>query len=233
MNRYPRFLLLFFTGLILIILFYTVATFVTFDSKELIFQAKSSNLDNSKMSNPGGLLTSGPIKNIPVNLKNVSPICLQAIVSTEDRTFYQNIGVDLNGILRTGVSIILGNQSQGGSTISQQLVKAALQNYYSNNPIDKYNEAIYSIKINATYEKSKVLEMYVNNVYWGNLNYGIESASWDYFMKSSSDLTIQECALLAGLLQLPEVYNPYKNNEVVLKRQMIVLQALKRDGFVY
>lgn len=172
------------------------------------------------------------VKTTPIKIKNVPANCINGIVSVEDRFFWNNIGVDLNGVGRLAISIFTDDYSGGGSTITQQLIKVANERIYSRNPMDKLNEIVSAIKLNTAMSKGEILEMYLNNVFFGNLNYGIESASQDYFKKPVSELNLSQCSYLAGIPQWPGVLNPYGNNELAKQRQKVVLDAMVRDGYI-
>lgn len=171
-------------------------------------------------------LTDDYVKNKPVKLATIPINCQKATIAIEDRTFYANIGIDVNGIARTIISLVDSSIPSAGSTISQQLVKNSFQKVYDRDIVYKVYEMIYAIRLNTLLTKNEILEAYLNNIYYGNYNYGIASAALDYFGKDVQTLTLSECAYLAGLPQLPEVYNPQKNLVLGLARKDLVLQAM-------
>ena len=168
----------------------------------------------------------------PISLKNLPSYVSQATIAIEDKNFYRHSGVALiSGILRAVKENILNKKLQGGSTITQQLVKSALLSP-EKTVIRKVKEIILALWTEKIYTKDKILEMYLNQVPYGGSSYGIEEASKTYFGKSAKNLTIDEAALLAGLPQAPSIYSPYNNPEAALRRRNEVLQAMKDQGYI-
>lgn len=167
-----------------------------------------------------------------VDIKDISPHMLNAIVAIEDERFYEHRGIDPIGILRSiYVDIKTGKPAQGASTITQQYVR----NIYltSEKTIErKVKEAILAYRIEQIYSKRTILEKYLNTVYFGNGCYGVETASLTYFGKHAKDLTISEAAMLAGIVQRPSDYNPYTNLERVIQRRDIVLKKMFELGYI-
>ncbi|HEV2579668.1 MAG TPA: transglycosylase domain-containing protein [Ktedonobacteraceae bacterium] len=179
-----------------------------------------------------------------VNYTEISQNLVNATVAAEDRTFWSNSGIDVQGILRAAVTN-LQNQTvvEGGSTITQQLIK---QQLFANDPRTlqvKGEEAILAYGLTQQYPKWKIMEMYLNTVYYGDLNYGIEAAAQDYFniqpkctqktcRSAASQLDLAQASLLAGLPQLPTYYNPIENKAVALDRQKYVLQSMIDLGMI-
>lgn len=162
-------------------------------------------------------------KNIPKTLK-------EAIVSIEDRRFYKHHGVDPIRIAGAAISNLTGSSLglQGGSTLTQQLVKLSV---FSTAASDrtfkrKAQEAWLAIKVENRYSKSQILEFYINKVYMGNGVYGMQTAAEYYYNKSLDHLTLPEFALLAGMPQSPTLYNPYKYPQYASKRRNEVLDAM-------
>jgi len=161
-----------------------------------------------------------PIKMIPDNLK-------KALIITEDRSFYQHSGIDLKGILRAIFrDIKAGKFVEGASTITQQLSKTLFLKKRKT-LLRKAKEAFLSFQIERRYTKDEILELYLNQVYFGSGAYGVESAARIYFGKPVSDLNLSECALLAGLPKSPSRYSPLINKDLALKRRNIVLKQMK------
>ncbi|MFZ0483250.1 MAG: PBP1A family penicillin-binding protein [Desulfobacterales bacterium] len=161
-----------------------------------------------------------PIKMIPDNLK-------KALIITEDRSFYQHSGIDLKGILRAIFrDIKAGKFVEGASTITQQLSKTLFLKKRKT-LLRKAKEAFLSFQIERRYTKDEILELYLNQVYFGSGAYGVESAARIYFSKPVSDLNLSECALLAGLPKSPSRYSPLINKDLALKRRNIVLKQMK------
>jgi membrane peptidoglycan carboxypeptidase len=163
-----------------------------------------------------------------VPLQQVAPSMLKATVAVEDRTFYQHGGLNL---LRTGQAglddLVHLRFNQGGSTITQQLVK----NIYLSGDrsiLRKVDEAILAVEIEHQYSKAQILEAYLNRVYYGNRSYGVEAAAQTYFGKHASQLSLGEATLLAGLPQAPTELDPFTNLTGAKARQRVVLDAMVR-----
>jgi len=167
-----------------------------------------------------------------VPLSQVSPWIPKATIAIEDRRFYSHGGVDPRGIARAVVADVKARKVvQGGSTITQQLVR----NLYISNERTvqrKLKEACLAIKLNDTWSKDKILAAYLNQVYYGNLAYGIEAASQTYFSKHARDLNLRESALLAGLTQAPSAYNPFGDPAKAIARRDEVLDAMRELGYI-
>lgn len=162
-----------------------------------------------------------------IPLEDISPNLVAATIATEDKDFYNNPGFDPIAIMRAlWQNYITDGQGGGASTITQQLARALLlspeeraQRTYTR----KTREIILAAEITRRYTKDEILELYLNEIYYGNLAYGIEAAAETYFGKTAKDLTLGEAAFLAGLPQSPAVYDIYTNPEVTLTRQQQVL----------
>src|SRR5216684_4630219 len=173
-----------------------------------------------------------------VNYTDISPLLVNATVAAEDHTFWNNSGVDLQGTLRAALANVQ-NQTvvEGGSTITQQLVKNQLFLTQPRTLQIKSEEAILAYGLTKQYPKWKIMEMYLNTVYYGDLNYGVEAAAQDYFnlqpqctsrscTPAVSRLDLAQVSLLAGLPQSPSYYNPVDNKSSALDRQKTVLQSM-------
>jgi penicillin-binding protein 1A len=167
-----------------------------------------------------------------VPLGRVSPWIPKATIAIEDRRFYSHGGVDPQGIARAVVADIRARSVvQGGSTITQQLVR----NLYISNERTvqrKLKEACLAIKLNDAWSKQRILAAYLNQVYYGNLAYGIEAAAQTYFSKHARDLNLREAALLAGLTQAPSAYNPFVETGKAIARRDAVLAAMREQGTI-
>lgn len=148
-------------------------------------------------------------KRDPVPLAIVPTFLQNAIINTEDRNFYDHNGVDLKGIARAIVKDIIARDFvEGASTITQQLAKTLFLTREKS--IDrKLKEAMLAFQLERRYTKEEILELYLNQIYFGSGAYGVESASRIYFGKGVSELTLAECALLAGLPKSPSRYSPW------------------------
>src|ERR671937_78044 len=164
-----------------------------------------------------------------VPLSQVSPTMRQATIAVEDRTFYQHGGLNPLRIGQAGLDDLLHLRfSQGGSTITQQLVK----NIYlseDRSVLRKLDEAILAVEVEHQYSKAQILEAYLNRIYYGNQAYGVEAAAQTYFGKHASQLTLAEASLLAGLPQSPSELDPYSNLNGARARQRLVLDAMIRS----
>ena len=166
-----------------------------------------------------------------VTIDQISPNMINALVSTEDKRFYDHHGFDPIGFLRATFGLLLnrGRVTGGGSTITQQLAKNAFLTQ-DQTFLRKAKELFLSFELEKKYSKDQILEMYLNNAYFGNGAYGIENASLRYFGKSAKDLTISEAAVLTGSLKAPNVYNPIDDMEATVKRRATVLQLMVTNG---
>lgn len=157
---------------------------------------------------------------------------MNAVVAIEDERFYEHNGFDIKGIARAFFSnLFAGEITGGGSTITQQLAKNALlspeQTYKR-----KAEELFLAIEIEKNYEKDEILQMYLNQVYFGSGAWGIQQASKKYFHKDIQDTSISEAALLAGLLQSPSALDPYKHYDRAIKRRNVVLGKMNELGMI-
>jgi penicillin-binding protein 1A len=182
----------------------------------------------------GALLGSIPAERnrTPVGLKRISPWTLKATVAIEDHRFYTHGGVDYEGILRAAwKDLRAGEVVQGGSTITQQLVR----NLYISKERTfkrKLKEACLAIELSRARSKDWILQQYMNQVYYGNHAYGIEAAAQTYFSERARDLTLRQAALLAGLPQAPSTYDPLHRPVAALARRNAVLQAMAQYCYI-
>lgn len=162
-----------------------------------------------------------------IPLSEISPYLVAATIATEDKDFYSNAGFDPIAIIRAlWANYVTDGQGGGASTITQQLARALLltpEERTQRTVSRKTREIILASEITRRYTKDEILELYLNEIYYGNLAYGIEAASETYFHKSAKDLTLGEAAFLAGLPQSPAVYDIYTNPDPTLIRQQQVL----------
>ncbi|KKU51109.1 MAG: hypothetical protein UX73_C0007G0001 [candidate division WWE3 bacterium GW2011_GWC1_47_10] len=167
-----------------------------------------------------------------VKLDEVSPYVIYATLSTEDSEFYQHTGYSFRGMLRAMKNTVTGSGLQGGSTITQQVVKNALLSQ-ERTLSRKIKEAILSLQLENKYTKDEIMQMYLNETPYGGQNYGVLTASKAYFDKHPKDLTVAEAAFLAGLPQRPSVYSPYGTHpELSKERQVEVLRRMTEDGYI-
>src|SRR5215203_4699185 len=169
-----------------------------------------------------------------IPLDEMSPWVAKAAVALEDRDFWKNTGINVRGLFRAFVSNAQGGTVQGGSSITQQLIKNVIipveertQQSYAR----KIKEVILAMEVTRRYSKEKVLEWYLNYNSYNNLAYGVEAASQVYFGKSSTDLSLAEAAMLAPIPQFPAL-NPIDNPEDAKERQGLALQAMVQAGYI-
>lgn len=166
-----------------------------------------------------------PLNRIPLQLQ-------QAVIAIEDERFYQHRGVDFRAIARAlATDISEGKVAEGGSTITQQYIKNVFLT--SEKTINrKLKEAILAYRIEKTLSKEKILELYLNTIYFGQSSYGIETAAHNFFGKSAKDLTLTESALLAGVIRAPNDYSPYTYPEKAKPRRDLVLTKMFESGYI-
>lgn len=166
-----------------------------------------------------------------VNMKNISPNIIKAVLIGEDDGFYNHDGFDVKGMENAIERSIKKGTLAGGSTISQQLSK----NLYlspSKNPVRKIKEAIITWRIEKTLSKRRILEIYLNVAEWGDGIFGIEAAARHYYHKSAKNLTAKEASRLAAVLPNPIRYDPTGNQKYVKNRSRIILKIMKRRGVI-
>ena len=174
------------------------------------------------------------IKTIPhyVTIDKMPKLLLQAVISVEDTRFYNHKGFDIFGIARAVlVNVEAGEIQEGASTITQQTVK----NLFLTSDqtfTRKAEELILSMNMEKDFDKDKILEIYLNSIYFGSNYYGIYDAAQGYFGKEPNELTIAECAMLAGLPNAPSVYSPYVDFHLAKQRQLVVIDAMEKFGAI-
>jgi 1A family penicillin-binding protein len=168
----------------------------------------------------------------PVSLNDIPLYLRQATVAVEDKNFYKHQGFDVTGYLRAIFNIIVRHKLQGGSTLTQQLVKNTLLTS-ERTLFRKVREFILAIQIERKYTKDEILQMYLNEAPYGGTAWGVEAASELYFGKSVKDLNLVESAILAGLPQRPSVYSPYSSTpKAYVDRTKSVLRRMREDGYI-
>lgn len=175
-------------------------------------------------------------KKIPINYNQLPAHLVNAVISSEDITFWSNPGIDFNAIIRSSFLNYKNKKIvSGASTITQQLAKISVissSGTTSPNLIRKIREILIALRLTASYSKEEILTMYLNQVYFGNLSYGIQSASLTYFNKDVSQLSLAESALLAGLISSPNNRDPFTNIERAKQRQAQILDLMAKQGFI-
>ena len=166
-----------------------------------------------------------------VNLDQIAPLAVKAVIAIEDKNFYNHSGISPLSIIRAGINNLIGRKSGSGgaSTITQQLIKNTIigdaHSYFR-----KLKEAILALRLEKKYTKDEILKMYLNEVPYGSTNYGIESAAQSYFHKNAKDLSLAESATLAAIIQAP---SRYLNDSITLrKRRDTVLALMAEQGYI-
>lgn len=168
----------------------------------------------------------------PVKLSEVPDYVKQATLSIEDKDFYKHSGFSITGIIRSVFELAVHRRVEGGSTLTQQLIKNALLSG-ERTVTRKLKEFILAVQVERVYSKDQILEMYLNEIPYGGTAYGIEAAANLYFGKSAKDLDLSEASLLAGLPQRPSVYSPYGTHpELARVRQKEVLDRMVEDKYI-
>lgn len=239
---------LFVTAFVLVIASFLLVVFTFFYSvkwglfgpipnKEAILDFQN-NTASEIFSEDGVLLGKYYIQDrTDISFDEISPYLIDALIATEDVRFYEHNGVDRRSLLRVIFKTLLlqDESSGGGSTITQQLAK----NIYPRRhyglltiPIVKVKEAIIATRIEAVYSKEEILTLYLNTVPFGENAFGIEAASERFFSSSPSDLSIDQAAILVGMLKATTTYNPRKNPERAASRRNVVLSQMTKYGFI-
>src|SRR5213596_2000921 len=169
-------------------------------------------------------------RRIFVPLAQIPQVLRDAIIATEDRRFYSHWGVDPIGVARAVVqNYRRGRIVEGGSTITQQLTKVLFLT--PDKSLErKMKEAVLALELERRYSKDRILEMYLNQVYFGHGAYGVEAAARTYFGKSVSELNVREAALLGGLPRAPSTYSPFERSEAAKRRREVVLRRMVEFG---
>lgn len=242
-DRLVRFIIWFFTSkvvrVLLIGLFVALVVATLYLLKDLPSPRRLTTADNFAVSTQifdrnGKLLYEiyADENRTPIALKDLPPHVWQAAIAIEDKNFYKHFGFDISGIVRATIATLSGKRLEGGSTITQQLVKNALLTN-ERSLQRKIKEAMLSVMTEALYSKEEILEMYLNYISYGGTSVGIEAASQAYFDKHAKDLTIAEAALLAGLPQAPSRYSPFGSQpETAKNRQKEVIRRMREDGYI-
>lgn len=168
-----------------------------------------------------------------VPLSSVSPNAINAVLAIEDSSFYGHGGVRITSLIRAMVTDLLGvSLTQGGSTITQQVVKNTLLTG-KKSVTRKIHELILAIKLDENYSKDQILETYLNNISYGGTIYGIEAAAESYFGKTAKDLSVAESAYLAAMIQAPSYFSPYGSHRTdLVERKNLVLERMLSLGFI-
>ncbi len=171
-------------------------------------------------------------KRIVMDLEDIPLALKQATLAVEDSNFYYHFGIDPKAIFRAFITNMkAGHVVEGGSTITQQLTKTMFLSREKTLP-RKIKEAILAVRLELVFSKDEILELYLNQIYYGHGTYGVEAASRNYFGKSVKDLTIAECAMIASLPKAPNNYSPYRNPKKARKRRNHVIRRMADVSFI-
>ena len=204
-----------------------------------------SKLATQLIAEDGAVLTTFHIENRTyTSFDELSPYLVEAAIATEDARFYKHSGIDFRGLARVGVkTLILGKRSQGGgSTITQQLAKTLYPRQEMSSRIPgwskvkmvwtKLKEWITAVKLERNYTKNEILAMYLNSIFFGSNAYGVKAASKTFFDKAPADLSIEEAAVLVGMINKPTGYNPILHPEASFNRRNLVLSRMEKADFI-
>ncbi len=174
--------------------------------------------------------------NTVVALDDLPDCMIDATLATEDANFYRHPGVDVQGVMRAlWINVKGGEVIAGGSTITQQVARNLLldpDQRAERTLRRKLRESVLALQLTRSYSRDAILSLYLNQTYYGNLAYGVEAAARVYFGKHAADLTLAECAMLAGLSQAPAQYDPLVNPQAAKDRQRVVLDLMVKHGYI-
>ena len=168
----------------------------------------------------------------PVTLNEVPDLMRQAFLATEDRRFYNHWGIDVQGVMRAVVAnVTSGSIEQGASTITQQLARKLFLSD-SQTMTRKLQEMVLAIRLERSFSKEEILELYLNKIYFGEGAWGIQAAAETFFGKPCQNLELPECALLAGVVANPSAFSPSRHPEAARRRRNVVLRAMQSAGVI-
>ena len=229
---------------ILILVITLVGLFAEIPSFEEL-EHPDNKLATQVIAENGEVLTTFHIENRTyVSYEELSPYLVAAAVATEDARFYEHSGIDMKSLARVLVKTILMQDSSqgGGSTITQQLAKTLYPRRQVNSRIPgwsavvmvqtKLKEWITAVKLERDYTKNEIMDMYLNSIFFGSGAYGVKAASETFFSKEPADLTVEEAALLVGMVNKPTRYNPVLNPDYSLQRRNFVIGQMERNGYL-
>ncbi len=239
-NEFKKYISAFWIGFvaicIAIILFFLCASWGVFGPMPTFDELEnpSSNVATEIISSDGKTIGKFYLENrVPVKYEDLPPHLVNALIATEDERFRSHSGIDARGTLRAVTSI---GSSGGASTITQQLAKLLFHGEGSKNLVkritQKAKEWVIAVKLERQYTKDEILTMYLNKADFVNNAVGIRSASKVYLGKEPKDLTVDEAAMLVGMLQNPSYFNPVRRPELVEKRRNVVLHQMARNEYI-
>lgn len=203
-----------------------------FKSKEIKTYPITDNKVSQILDNDGKVVSQiNLIKDNSVKYNELPDVFINALISGEDSRFFSHSGIDLQRIITSLISNIKGNNLQGASTLTQQLIKNTLLD--SSKTLDrKLNEIILSLKLEGKLTKEEILEAYCNNIMFDGISLGVNSASMKLFNKHIKYVTLPEAALLVGIVNAPSFYNPIKNPDRAKTRMVTILNLMHRHGYI-
>ena len=224
-------------ALVLVLLLF-VGLFAKLPSFEEL-EHPDNKLATQVLAEDGEVLTTFHIENRTyASYDELSPNLVHAAVATEDVRFYKHSGIDMKGLARVVVkTLLLHDSSQGGgSTITQQLAKTLYPRGEKTGKLElvltKFKEWITAVRLERDYTKDEIIAMYLNSIFFGSGAYGVKSAAETFFAKSPADLSIEESAMLVGMVNKPTRYNPVLNPDNALKRRNFVLGQMAKAGYI-
>ncbi len=231
---------LFRLSLLLLVFFAAYAVYLFYDLPSIRSLPGRLNQPSIKITDRNGqllyeILPAEGGRNAPLSIANLPQCMKDATIAVEDGNFYSNPGVDPVGIIRAlWINLRGGETVSGGSTITQQVARTLLlgEEKTERTLRRKLREAVLAWQLTRAYSKDEILALYLNQIYYGGMAYGVEAAAQTYFGKPASDLLLPECALLAGLPQTPGIYNPFTNPDLALERQRIVLGLMEKNNYI-
>jgi penicillin-binding protein 1C len=229
---------LLFTGAVLLtgILLYTFWDLPSIDSLPETYMTPSIRITDREGRLLYEVLAETGGRNTVLAIENISHCMKDATIAVEDQYFYSNPGVDLTGILRAlWINLRGGETIAGGSTITQQVARNLLMSQEERTERTlrrKLREAVLAWQMTRRLSKDEILALYLNQMNYGGMAYGVEAASQTYFGKSAGELLLPECALIAGMPQAPGAYNPFTNPDLAKERQRVVLGLMQKHGYL-
>lgn len=234
-----RFWILYFSVLGFLFLFFTAMSMglLGFMPSFEELENPKSNLASEVISADQEVLGKYYIENRSnVHYSDLSPNLVHAIIATEDSRYQNHSGIDVKALLRVSYGIITGTRKGGGSTITQQLAKNLFPRKANRTFVEtayiKMKEWITAIKLERNYTKEEIIAMYFNTVDFGSNSFGIKSAAKTFFNKRPADLTVEESAMLVGMLKAPTWFSPVRNPERAMKRREVVLNQMRKYEYI-
>lgn len=196
-----------------------------------------TNLATEIISEDGYVLGTYYVENRSnIHYSDLPEHLVNALIATEDARFYDHSGIDLKALFRVSSGILTGGNKGGGSTITQQLAKNLFPRESDRNILEisfaKFKEWVVAVKLERAYSKDEIIAMYLNTVDFGNLSHGIQTAAKTYYNVRPNELSVDECAVLIGMLKAPTKYNPRRNPENALNRRNTVLSQMNKYGYL-